>query len=309
MDLSQLEYFRTIARLGNMSEASKEFFVSQPGLSRSLTRLEEEIGVPLFERRKGRVKLNDYGQLFLTSVNESLSCLDCGIEKVKQMYSRDQSILSLACPIDQFLSDYLNMFFPRHPEIAVRHFNYSINEIENQLLHQKLDIAFCCQPIPNSRICFEQLIYCPYVLAFSSENPLSKESRIDLIRAKDEPFICSKPHLNRMELTEVCQNCGFIPYISHEVDSMDMLANLLYTNTGVVLVPVAHFIKTSTRFPECHITALMLNDKLPIAPLGAVYLQDQKLSLATTKFLEFARQQAKKEQEEINEFIRQYPFG
>ena len=68
MDFEHLNYFRTVARLGNLSQAAKELYISQPGLSRYLTKLEQEIGVPLFERRKGRIVLNTYGQIFLTNV-------------------------------------------------------------------------------------------------------------------------------------------------------------------------------------------------------------------------------------------------
>ena len=64
MDFSQLNYFRAAARHGNLTHAAEELYISQPGLSRYLSRLEEELGVPLFERRKGKITLNTYGQLF-----------------------------------------------------------------------------------------------------------------------------------------------------------------------------------------------------------------------------------------------------
>ena len=50
MELSQLRYFIAVAKLGNMSKAAETLFVSQPNLSTSISRLEEEVGVPLFER-------------------------------------------------------------------------------------------------------------------------------------------------------------------------------------------------------------------------------------------------------------------
>ena len=52
MELSQLRYFIAVAKLGNMSKAAETLFVSQPNLSTSISRLEEEVGVPLFERRR-----------------------------------------------------------------------------------------------------------------------------------------------------------------------------------------------------------------------------------------------------------------
>ena len=58
MELSQLRYFIVVAELGNMSKAAEVLFVSQPNLSTSISRLEEEVGAPLFERRRGKITLN-----------------------------------------------------------------------------------------------------------------------------------------------------------------------------------------------------------------------------------------------------------
>lgn len=69
MELSQLRYFIAVAKLGNMSKAAETLFVSQPNLSTSISRLEEEVGVPLFERRRGKIALNQNGELLLKSVD------------------------------------------------------------------------------------------------------------------------------------------------------------------------------------------------------------------------------------------------
>ncbi len=54
MDLSQLHYFRTAARTGNLSQAARELFVTQPNLSRSIARLETELGVPCLSTGRER---------------------------------------------------------------------------------------------------------------------------------------------------------------------------------------------------------------------------------------------------------------
>ena len=53
-----------MAQLENMSKAAEIMFVSQPNLSTSISRLEEEVGVPLFERRSGKIILNRGGECF-----------------------------------------------------------------------------------------------------------------------------------------------------------------------------------------------------------------------------------------------------
>ena len=65
MDFDQLFYFQTVAKYKSFTKASEELNLSQPALSRSILRLEEEIGVPLFERKSRGVVLNQYGKVFL----------------------------------------------------------------------------------------------------------------------------------------------------------------------------------------------------------------------------------------------------
>ena len=86
MDLSQLHYFRTAARTGNLSQAARELFVTQPNLSRSMARLETELGVPLFEHRKGKVVLNEYGRIFLSGVENVFGELNTCMQTVQRLY-------------------------------------------------------------------------------------------------------------------------------------------------------------------------------------------------------------------------------
>ena len=79
MDLLQLQYFCTIAQYENITRAAKALFVSQPNLSTSLSRLEDDLGVKLFERRRGKVSLTENGQLFLSYAERVLSELNAGM--------------------------------------------------------------------------------------------------------------------------------------------------------------------------------------------------------------------------------------
>ena len=57
MDFNQLKNFMAVARTGNISRAAQELYVTQPSLSKSIAKLEEELKVPLFRHRKGRIEL------------------------------------------------------------------------------------------------------------------------------------------------------------------------------------------------------------------------------------------------------------
>ena len=96
MELSQLRYFMAVAELGNMSKAAQALFVSQPNLSTSISRLEEEVGVPLFDRRRGKIVLNQNGELLLESVKRAVDTLDAGVP-VLSMHSPFETVGKLDC--------------------------------------------------------------------------------------------------------------------------------------------------------------------------------------------------------------------
>lgn len=122
MEIAQLKYFAAVARLGNVSRAAQELYVTQPNLSKSIARLEAELGVPLFEHRKGKILLNDYGRCFLASVDLSLGELENGVQCIQRMYEAAQNILALGCSIDDLLPDVLRSFAQSYPEIGIRQF-------------------------------------------------------------------------------------------------------------------------------------------------------------------------------------------
>ncbi len=84
MNLSQLYYFRTLARLQHYTKAAGELFIAQSTLSNAMANLERELGVPLFARKGRTVELTKYGREFEAAVVESLNALDKGVERARE---------------------------------------------------------------------------------------------------------------------------------------------------------------------------------------------------------------------------------
>ena len=303
MDFTNLEYFRAVARHGNLSRAAKELYISQPGLSKYLSRLETELGVPLFDRRKGKIELNTYGQVFLANVELAFSQLEKGAETVRQMYSRDQNILSVACSIEDFLVDQLREFSHIHPEIRIRQFSFSIEEMEQQLLRQNLDFAICTHPIQNSRIRYDRLSSCPYVLICHESNPLAAQENIQLSQAADQQFLCESPRLDVRELEAICKGSGFVPHVGHEIVNGYILVNLLEANAGVALVPLAYSLKICRQFPNHHLRFLNLLDDLPLSEIGIAYLRERAQTESAVCFIAFLRKNIEVELEELKKIV------
>ncbi len=95
MEWNQLEYFQTVARVQHMTHASEILSISQPALSRSIARLEAELGVQLFERQGRSIILNSYGQLFLKRVNRIIKEFHEGKQELKDLLDPEYGMVSL----------------------------------------------------------------------------------------------------------------------------------------------------------------------------------------------------------------------
>ena len=288
MDFTQLHYFRAVAHHGNLSRAAEELYITQPALSRYITKLEAEVGVPLFDRRRGKVVLNTYGQLFLANVELAFARLEQGTDAVRQLYSKDQNILSISCSVEDFLIDQLKAFSAIHPEIGIHQFSYSAAEVETQVLRHNLDFVICAHKIQNDHIQYDLLSNCPYVLVCHKNNPLAGRRGIQLVDAKEYTFICENTRLTRKQLEQICKKKGFTPHVSHEVENGYILINLLEANKGVCLIPLALYIKIDTYYHEHHLTFLdIIDEDFPLAELGVAYPKDHILSPSAKEFLGF----------------------
>ena len=76
MELQQLKYFKAVAEVGKISDAAESLFISAPALSTSISRMEKELGVQLFDRTNNKISLNIQGQIFLKYVNQVFGCLE-----------------------------------------------------------------------------------------------------------------------------------------------------------------------------------------------------------------------------------------
>lgn len=83
MNLTNLRYFVTVAKLGSITRAAKATFVSESAVSKTIKQLEDELGVKLFDRQGRTIKLNQSGKIFFSYASDSLNLLDRGVSAVK----------------------------------------------------------------------------------------------------------------------------------------------------------------------------------------------------------------------------------
>lgn len=114
MELSQLEQFVTIVKCGTLSKAAEELFISQPALSRSMQKFEQELGVELFSHGKNRIELNENGKFALSLADDILKGADNFAEQVRQFDRVNRTVAVASCapaPLWEILP-FLSTLYP-----------------------------------------------------------------------------------------------------------------------------------------------------------------------------------------------------
>jgi DNA-binding transcriptional LysR family regulator len=150
MNLSQLYYFRKLAELQHYTRAAKELFITQPTLSGSISSLENELGVSLFQKTGRNVELTKYGAEFLQYVNASLEQLDKGIAIMKGYSGEsDGGTIDLGCVIT-LQTTFLPRLLKGYDKVSDHQNEFNINQAPSQLLLEGLakgthDVVFCAK--------------------------------------------------------------------------------------------------------------------------------------------------------------------
>lgn len=297
MDLTQLHYFQAVARTGNITKAARQLYITQPNLSKSIARLEAELGVPLFDHRKGKVVLNDYGRVFLSSVDIVFSELEAGSRSVQRLYEADQHVLSLASNVPGYLPDILPAFSAANPDFGIRQRDESAPQMIEHLLDHSIALAISNEVLKDPSIQFTQISQTRYVVALREDHPLAEREDLGFADLAEESLICDSGRLRSEALTRLCQAHGFTPKIGFEVQSTELLFRLLESNHGPAIIPMTLGCEIIRGHPDCRIRLLPIRDETPPVVLGIAQRKDEAPTQAAQRFIEYLQDCIRKEVE------------
>ncbi|TMU85104.1 LysR family transcriptional regulator [Bacillus sp. BHET2] len=252
MELLQLHYFQTVARLEHMTRAAEELRIAQPSLSKTISRLEEDLGVPLFERQNRQIKLNHFGKLFLNRVERVFMEINEGKREILEGMKVEEHTIRMAVTIPRVLPDLIGAFLKDNPHVRFQQFVHSMTEMKKQLKNGEID--FCISSIPlgeDEDIVWEPLMTEEIFLIVPPGHRFEDRDEIDLIEVKDEPFISMNTGYGLRSLTdEFCLKAGFSPVISFEGDEPGVIGDLVRQGLGIAFIPAISWMNRRNPFPH-----------------------------------------------------------
>jgi DNA-binding transcriptional LysR family regulator len=285
MELLQLKYFQVVARLENVTRAAEELHIAQPSLSKIIYRLEEDLGVPLFDRVGKRLQLNQFGQTFLRRVERSLNELNDGQRELAELAKLASESLTVGATSARLLPNLLKEYLTHH-----QHRNFRLYQITNQqeiqerLMSGEIDICLSFLHINLPEIHCEPLTTEEIFLAVPPGHRLADRQSIQLSEVADELFISLTTECGLRTITnDFCLQAGFSPSIAFEVNSLEVVAKLVKFGLGVAFLP-AYLQHTSiSDFP----IQLHIEDSACQRTLWLAWLKNRYRSVVVRKFSEF----------------------
>lgn len=249
MDLLQLHYFRTVAKFEHMTQAAREIRIAQPALSKTIARLEEDLGVRLFDRHGRSIRLNAYGRAFLEKVEVALRALEEGRRELEEMAGLEQRRISLALATHQYLSGMIGSFLIGHPHVLMQLFqSASVEDEVDRLRSGELDFIITYFPVEDADIACRTILDEEISLAVPAGHRFAGRSGIDLAETAEEPFIGMMAGNPFRRLTDgFCASAGFRPRVVCEVDDLSVVLHYLDMGIGIALLPEG-FIDMCRRF-------------------------------------------------------------
>lgn len=152
MELSQMIQFKAVVECENISRAAEKLYLSQPAVSKSLHRIEEELGIKLFLRVGNKLVLQPAGRIVLSHVEKVLDELSKMEEELTQP-SSGKTMIRIASPSTAILRYYVPNFLNSRSDIVAPASVREQEELEKLILNQEVDVAFTAQPFLNPAIC------------------------------------------------------------------------------------------------------------------------------------------------------------
>ncbi|MFN7428488.1 MAG: LysR substrate-binding domain-containing protein [bacterium] len=249
MTLTELRYIVALARERHFARAAAACFVSQPTLSVAVKRLEDELGLPLFERGTGEVTTTPIGEQIIAQaqrVLEQATVIHELARSGKDPLSgplRLAAIHTIAPYLLPLLVRVLVRRAPRMPLILEEGYTHELLE---RLRHGDIDAAVVALPIHESGLVQRDLYDEPFQVAMPASHSWARHKRIDAARLKEETMLLlGAGHCLRDQVLEVCPEAARFSSSAEgirrtfEGTSLETIRQMVASGLGITVIPAS----------------------------------------------------------------------
>lgn len=245
MTITQLQYVLAVAEHQNFTVAAEKCFVTQPTLSMQVQKIEEELGVQIFDRSKKPIQLTDIGHKIVTQakniVNESTRIRDI-VDQQKGFIGGEFRIGIIPTVMPTLLPMFLANFIKKHPKVHLVIEELNTADIITKLKNGHLDAAIAATPLDDEKIKEIVLYYEPFVAYVAENDPLYQKKELSPEDLNPSDILLLRDgHCFREGILNLCN----IPeadtnHFRIESGSFETLVRLVDEGLGMTLLPYLH---------------------------------------------------------------------
>ena len=287
MDFLQLEYFLEVARIGNMTAAANALHVAQSSVSRSIARLEHNLGVPLFERSGRGIYLNDFGKKFYARAETILRERTDVERELKEMRDQFAGRIAIATSAARQINQLIMQYMGEHPSALFRQFRMTdLQEIKARLDGGSIDFALTYAPLPDLEYQWDPLIQEEFYALLPAVHPLAENKVIKIADLKGERLL-----INNVDdpdfIEQQCLPYGFSPDFAFIGNEYEIIGPMVEQGLGVSLIATLALYDMKRSLPLEHLAKIRLariEGDAFCRTLGILYRKHHYLSSAAKSF-------------------------
>ncbi len=291
MNWEHLIYFHKVAETENFTAAANELFITTSALSKSIKRLETELGFPLFEKSGRNSILTPYGKIFDTYVTKAMSEIETGIQIIRNQMNLIKGQIKIAgvwTMIGGFLPEIISKFNDIYPDVTYITKFMLTNQILNSVLSEEYELGFCGDfNISNDRYnkLDRHLLYQEnLVIIVPTNHPLADESYLDFDSFSTENFITYK-NVNSGGVfeayIELCEKYAINPRITFEAQDDHTIVALVKAGMGIAIIPESKWL------PLEGVSIIRFENDTPKRKQYVIWKKNSYLSPVAKAFLDF----------------------
>lgn len=241
MNIRDLEYLVAVANMRHFGKAAEACHVSQPTLSMQLKKLEETLGVTLFERSRKRVMVTPVGEKIVEDARYILQ----RIRHMRDIARHAQDPLGGELRLGlfptlapYFLPHCISTLHQQLPSLKLLLVEEKTDHLLTRLHQGTLDAALLALPVAGDAFEQEILFEDPFMLAVSHTHPLASRKRVTMQDlAKEHVLLLEEGHCLRTQALELCQIVNASEYQEYRATSLETLRHMVATGAGMTLIP------------------------------------------------------------------------
>ena len=241
MTLTQLQYTLAVAEEGNFTQAAEKCFVTQPTLSMQVQKLEEELGVKLFNRNTKPIALTPIGKKILIqakTIVEEAKRMDDIVSMEKGEVKGDFNLGIIPTVMPTLLPLFLNNFIKKYPKVKLNIEELTTEAIVEKLTQGKLDAGIAATPLDNPRLIEKPLYYEPLDGYTPKSHPIAKLEKLTLEDVeKIDVLVLEDGHCFRDHVLKLCQTTRISKSFDLKSGSFETLIHLANEGMGMTLLP------------------------------------------------------------------------